>query len=158
MSLFPGPTVYCFDTSAWIDLWRRKYPRETFVTLWRNVEEGIAKGEIVTPDAVLFELDRQDDELARWIRQQAVRRPGFVVASDPGIQREAKALIQQYGVRNDADPFRVGAAYVRHFTVVSSEKRSDYPRERPKLPNLCEFLKVRCIGLLDVFREKNWTF
>ncbi|MBM4025551.1 MAG: DUF4411 family protein [Planctomycetes bacterium] len=48
--LFPG---YVIDTNALIDLWRRRYPRDVFPTLWQNLEALIRSGELVAPQEVL---------------------------------------------------------------------------------------------------------
>jgi predicted nucleic acid-binding protein len=152
-------TRYCFDTNAWIDIFRRKFPRKTFVTLWQKVEQAVNDGEIVTVDAVVMELGKQEDDLSAWIKQQRDQIQGFIALSSDDIQRQATDLIRQYAVKSDADPFVAAAAKAHRLVVVSGEKRADYPREKPpKLPNLCEFLGVRCIGLLELFDEKNWTF
>ena len=58
--LFPG---YVIDTNALIDLWRRRYPRDVFPTLWQKIEGLIKSGELVAPQEVLNELQRQHDEL-----------------------------------------------------------------------------------------------
>jgi len=63
--LFPG---YVIDTNALIDLWRRRYPRDVFPTLWQKIEELIKSGELVAPQEVLSELQRQHDELYLWAK------------------------------------------------------------------------------------------
>ncbi|OHB74310.1 MAG: hypothetical protein A2Z25_23310 [Planctomycetes bacterium RBG_16_55_9] len=65
--LFPG---YVIDTNALIDLWRRRYPRDVFPTLWRKIEGLIKSGELVAPQEVLNELQRQYDELYIWAKKQ----------------------------------------------------------------------------------------
>jgi len=54
--LFPG---YVVDTNALIDLWRRRYPPDVFPTLWQRIEELISSGELVAPQEVLSELQKQ---------------------------------------------------------------------------------------------------
>lgn len=67
LELFPG---YVIDTGALIDLWRRRYPRDVFRTLWNKIEEMIRTGELIAPQEVLVELQRQHDELSAWARGQ----------------------------------------------------------------------------------------
>lgn len=159
MSDTGAQTKCCFDANVWIDLFRRTYRRKTFVTLWQKVEQGVSVGDILTVDAVVHELGEHDDELWRWLKQQRDQTKGFVLVSDPGIQRQAGELVRKYAVKADADPFIAAAAQVRGLVVVSGERRLDYPREKPpRLPNLCDLLGVHCIGLLELFEERKWTF
>jgi len=62
LQLFSG---YCIDTSAIIDLWRRKYAPDVFPSLWKNLENLISQGFLIAPRKVFEELEKQDDELLR---------------------------------------------------------------------------------------------
>jgi hypothetical protein len=50
-------TLYCVDTSAWVDVVRDYNPASTlFVPFWKFVEENIGSGNICSPEEVLIEL------------------------------------------------------------------------------------------------------
>ena len=59
---------YCVDTSAWLDGWRRYYPRDVFPTLWTKIEGLVATGQIISSEEVYVELAKKDDDLHGWIK------------------------------------------------------------------------------------------
>jgi hypothetical protein len=56
---------FCVDTSAWLDGWRRYYPRDVFQTLWANIEALVDSGEILASEEVYVEIAKKDDDPAR---------------------------------------------------------------------------------------------
>ena len=102
--LFPG---YVIDTNALIDLWRRRYPRDVFPTLWQKLEELASSGELVAPQEVLNELQKQHDELHVWAKRQRF----FMDLDSEQIQyvkdilKEFPSLIDEKKTVPDADPF-----------------------------------------------------
>lgn len=51
--------LYSFDTSGWIDPWRRHHPRDIFESLWQRIDELVDGKEIVSCEMVLDELSRK---------------------------------------------------------------------------------------------------
>ncbi|MEI6231875.1 MAG: DUF4411 family protein [Planctomycetota bacterium] len=153
------PTRYNFDANAWVGFAWREFPRDVFVSLWQRIEDGIDEGRIFTVDFVFMEIQRQDDELSKWMKEKRESTPEFVIASDAEIQIAGADLINTYALKQDADPFVVAAAKKYGLTVVTNEKRRDYPREKPpKMPNLCQFLNVPCITPLAMIKAEGWKF
>lgn len=151
---------YCFDTSSWIEAGVRTYPRANFPRLWEQIENLIAKGELVSPDEVLRELEKRDDDLFDWAKQQK----GLFVALDEETQIAVAAVLRthprfaaQITGRNQADPFVIALAKARKLTVVSEEKGPG-SADKPKIPEACKTHDVRCIRLLDLIRELGWKF
>lgn len=154
--LFPG---YVIDTCALIDLWRRRYPRDVFRTLWEKIEELIASGELVAPREVLSELQRQRDELYRWAKKQ-----GFFKDLDRGqieyvkrILKEFPSLIDARKTVADADPFVIALAWEKGWKVVSSEEPAGVST-RKRIPDVCAHYRIRCLTLLEFFRDRKWDF
>lgn len=59
--------------------------------------------------------------------------------------------------RSQADPFVIATAEILQGAVVTGEK----PRgnlEVPKIPDVCDARKIRCIGFLEMLRELGWKF
>jgi uncharacterized protein DUF4411 len=151
--------VFCVDTNVWIALWRENYPIDVFPTLWTKLDEVIAVGEVVAPVDVCDELERQDDDLLRWVRQ----RPTLFRVADTATQNAVIVIMNQFpnwvdvnSTRNQADPWVVAMGVVIPSTVVTNERSSNGPR--PKIPNVCEHFGVECIDLLAFIRRQGWTF
>lgn len=150
---------YCFDTSAFIECWTRSYPRDVFPGLWDKLGDAAAHGAIVSPDEVQVEIGRQDDGLKKWTTD----RPHMFVPLDIKIQQAARdvlaafpLLVKAFSTRNQADPFVIAAAKVRGLTLVT-EERFGTP-SKPRIPDICKSMDLRCIDVMTFIREQGWTF
>ena len=154
------PPGYVIDTCALIDLWRRRYPRDIFPTLWQKLEELIGAGELVAPQEVRAELQRQHDELCVWARKQ---KQCFTELDAEQIVCVRKillifpSLIDTKKTIPDADPFVVALAMSKGWKVISSENPGGTSL-RKRIPDVCDHYKIKCLSLLDFFRERQWNF
>lgn len=157
--LLPG---YVIDANALIDLWRRWYARDVFVGVWRNIE-GLLGTEIVAPLQVLSELQSQRDELYGWAKRQK-----FFVDLDDEQRKAVNEILEDFPgnsfvnvkrTKPEADPFVVALAKVRgaRWKVISSEN-SGGTSPRKRIPDVCARYGIKCLRLLDFFREKQWRF
>jgi hypothetical protein len=154
--LFPG---YVIDTNALIDLWRRRYPRDVFPTLWQKIEGLIKSGELIAPQEVLNELQRQHDELYLWAKRQKCFK-GLDRDQIECVKRILKAspsLIDEKKTVPDADPFVIALAVEKGWKVVSSENPAG-ASARKRIPDVCKDRRVPCLTLLDFFRDQHWNF
>lgn len=110
-------------------------------------------------DQVLHEIGKQEDQLHKWV---AARRERLFVPLDRPIQEYAKIVINRFpslvnpsGTRGQADPFVIALAAVRHLTVVSEEHSKP---TKPRIPDVCRVLGIKCVPLVEVFREQRWTW
>ena len=83
-------------------------------------------------------------------------------ATETKIQLKVKQILKKYPEltkqnRSAADPFVIALAMVEDCRVVTAETMTRKPK-RPKIPDVCKALKVPCINLLQLCREKNWRF
>jgi predicted nucleic acid-binding protein len=152
--------AYCIDTSAIVDGWVRYYPRDVFPTLWDKLEKMIAAGRLVAPDEVLKELSKNDDDLHKWARLQ----DGLFCPLEDDVQIATAEILAVFPklVNNErnrsiADPFVVAVAKVRKLSVVTGEKRKGNPM-RPKIPDVCDAYKIRCLTLLELMKSEGWRF
>jgi len=152
--------VFTIDANSLIDLWADRYPRDTFPSLWSNFEALAAGGSLITPEEVLTELSRKDDGLHDWVKA----RGSMVVPLDDAQQRHLRSVMADHGRlidtrknRSGGDPFVVALARAREATVVT-EERATGTLERPKIPDVCRALGIRCINLRELFRQLNWRF
>jgi hypothetical protein len=156
LNLFPG---YVIDTGALIDLWRRRYPRDVFPTLWDNVDRMIQDGEIIAPQEVLHELEKQRDDLCAWAKKQKIF---FSLDAEQlkwvkDIMSRFPSLIDPRSTDPDADPFVIALAISKGWSVISSENRAGRGQWM-KIPDVCDHYGLKCLPLLDFFREKQWNF
>ncbi|MCW3018991.1 MAG: hypothetical protein JWN10_1299 [Solirubrobacterales bacterium] len=151
--------AYCFDTSVLIECWSRSYPPDVFPGLWVKLDALIAQQEVLCADEVRVELERQEDELTKWIKV----RPQLFVPLDDAIQRATSEVLAGHPLlmkatknRNGADPFVIATAQVRGLTVVTEEKGGT--DTKPKIPSVCAALRVPCINVLSFIRDQGWSF
>jgi len=116
-------------------------------------------GKVIVTEEVFRELERQDDEVYRWVKM----RPRLVIPIDGPIQVEAKRILNAHPKlvntqknRHQADPFVIALAIVENGTVVSGELPSRN-LTRPKVPDVCEALGIRHLRLVDMLRREGIT-
>lgn len=152
--------LYSFDTSVMINGRRDLLPPDLFPTLWTKIEGMIAAGAIRAVDVVRDELSRKDDATKEWATNQA----GLFLSLDEDIQMATRKVLAQHpklvgkgGQRNLADSFVIGLALTRGGIVVTQETRTNN-MEKPRIPDVCGAMKVRCIDLVGFIRDQGWTF
>lgn len=153
---------YSIDTSALVDWWVRYYPPASFPTLVTHVEALIAAGDLRASREVLDELQRQDDGLHEWAKDQQ----DFFIEDGDAVQDAVTALMDKYfneekpdkGI-DGADPFVIGLAMTAAnppLTVVTGEKAGS--KENPKIPYVCKAEGVPCIPFLGLIQAEGWKF
>jgi predicted nuclease of predicted toxin-antitoxin system len=152
--------VYVIDTSALLDGWARHYPPDVFPSLWSLIEGMIKVGELLSPDEVLAELSQKDDAVYQWAKTNSA----MFVPLDEDIQRATQEILDQFprlvGAmkdRNRADPFVIALAKVKDAIVVTGEKNIG-TRDRPRIPIVCDHFGISHRTMLELIREKGWTF
>lgn len=150
---------YSFDTSVILNPWRRHYPRETFPSLWSKLDELIDADDIIASVEVLEELKRKDDEVHQW----ALKRRQMFIPLYPDIQQSVinilakhPRLVDNRKNRSGADPFVIALTQVENCAVVTYETPSHSPN-RPRIPDVCNEMEVRCINMTALFREQGWA-
>ena len=152
--------VYCIDTSALINIWRESYPPDVFPGLIKDIEDLIDKDLLVAPSEVLDELKGRDDDLHRWAMAHRRMFKELTAGELENVRRilgQFPDLIDPNKTTPDADPFLIALAMDNGWTVVTSE-RPRGPLGRPRIPDVCRTLGVRCIGLMDLLRERGWRY
>lgn len=152
--------LYSFDTSAFIKGRRDLLPPEVFPTFWTNVEQMIMAGSIRAIDEVRRELSKRDDTTKAWAMSQDslfVDLEEDIQAATMGVLAAHPKLTGTGGGRNEADPFVIGLAQARHGVVVTEETLSNNIN-KPRIPDVCGALGVRCINLVQFARDQDWKF
>ena len=68
-----------------------------------------------------------------------------------------KKLIDERKSRSGADPFVIALAQVIGGTVLTGEKPTNKPN-RPHIPDVCNYLGIPWLNMLQFFREQKWIF
>lgn len=151
---------YSVDTNIIID-WRiRYYPEDVFPGLWRSIDDLVATGHLILADEVATELERGDDDCHGWAKSC----DGLIAPSDDLVLDIVAKIAREFEdwsseQANWADPYVIGHAHARGWTVVTNERFSTSPLPaRTKIPNVCERLAVPCVNFIDWARAEGWTF
>lgn len=150
--------VYSIDSSALLHGWVRRYPPDNFPALWDNMDALIDQGRLRATDEVRIELTKQDDELSAWCKAHSTM---FVPIDEP-IQERVAAILTLFPSlvdidrgRGGADPFVIALAELNSFVVISEEIRKP---TKPRIPDVCDALRVPCHELLWLIQAEGWRF
>jgi hypothetical protein len=152
---------YCFDTSAFIDSWRRYYRPDSFSLMWAEIDEMIASGLIVVPNEVKKEIGSGKDDLVLWFKKhhadvvhvstEQISTVSDIVNKYPLISHYKK--IKPY----HADPFVIAVAKELSCSVVSFEVKNK-SQDHPRIPDLCAEHGVEHLTMPDFFKKLGWDF
>ena len=88
--IFPKkPWKYSFDTSAFIDSYKRYYPMDIFPKLWKFLERIINNQIIVVSIMVDKEINYENDDLTSFINKFS----NLFISPDKNMQHYVKILI-----------------------------------------------------------------
>lgn len=161
---------YIIDASSLIEF-NRRYPIDVFPKLWRNVEDLINKGLLISPKEVFKEIARGDDSLKEWAKKQ---KKLFKELDERQIQI-VKEILQKYPslAKPDkdgpqADPFVIGLALSlskdpQKTLIPTIKKRIIVTEEqlrgaKIKIPFICQIYGIDCINIIEMFRTEGWKF
>jgi predicted nucleic acid-binding protein len=153
-------TGYSIDTNILIESWRKHYRPKSFPAFWDRMSEGIADGHIRASDEVRVEIDKYEDELFDWCKDQT----GLFLPLEIDIQLAVKdalvhcaRMVGSHKGHNAADPWVIATAKARDMTVVTLEALTGNTA-KPRVPDVCQILGVPCIDLYDFIEELGWSF
>lgn len=120
----------------------------------------IVAGDIIASEEALEELKRKDDEVHQWVRE----RGQMFIPPYPDIQQSVINILANYPRlidnrknRSGADPFVIGLAQVENCAVVTYETPSP-SMNRPRIPDVCSSLGIKCINMSELIQEQGWVF
>jgi hypothetical protein len=89
---------------------------------------------------------------------------GLFVELEEDIQAATMSVLAAHpkltgtgGGRNEADPFVIGLAHARQGVVVTEETLSNNI-SKPRIPDVCSALGIRCLNLVQFARDQSWRF
>jgi len=155
-------TNYCFDSSVFINSWRRYYPPKIFPTLWDNIFcQLISDNRLFVPIEAIKEIGNGNDELIDWIKANCSNIVDITIKQLETVQeivtKYPKASDYKKPKPNHADPFVVAVAKLEGYTVVTYEGFGGNADD-PKIPFLCKDYGVECIGMIEFFEKEGIRF
>lgn len=151
---------YCLDTSGILDGWRRNYPPDVFLDIPELLNSLIDDGRVFISDEVIRELSKVDDDVTECAKSQEKA----IVVPEEDIQEKVVEILAKHPKmvsagkgRSGADPFVIATAAVKGAMVVTGEVFSNN-LDKPRIPDVCRALGIRCGTFLDMLRQEGWKF
>lgn len=154
---------YIFDSGPLINLFTHYYP-ERFPSLWKDFNNLVNNGQLMSVREVSRELESYGDDLTKWTKgNKNLFSPPHIdelkIVLNIFEKKHFQQVVRQkeilYG-KPVADPFVVARAKYIDAYVVTTEKYTD--KNAAKLPNICNYLEVKHINLEQFMELENWTF
>ena len=155
---------YLFDTNIFITS-KNQLPSDVWPTFWQRIAELINTGKIFSSTKVKDEIERGNDELTVWMRENSTT--AFYIPLDRDILEEY-AKTQNWAKNNPvfkpsalqtyadvADAYLVATAAAKNMVLVTYEKSDPTSKKRVMIPDACEALGVRYCDLNVALRELN---
>lgn len=112
------------------------------------------------PEEVLNELRAKDDDLLVWVQE---RKNWLVAPTSVPIMLTARRVLREHprlteplAGKGTADPFVIATALERNKHVVTEEKGGS--SNKPKIPYVCNQMRVECMTVIEMIRREGWTF
>lgn len=157
-----GEARYCIDSSSLLHAANRAYPLRRFPKLWEEIEALVEDGRLVISIEVYHELERKDDAVFGWCKD---RKEAICQEISDEVQTHVIRLMRAYPRlvdtrkgKSGGDPFVLAQALAGspQLTVVTEEKGGS--DASPKIPSVCAAEGLRCINILTLIEEEDWSF
>ena len=100
--------TFSLDTSCLVNAWNKLYQPDLIPSIWDHLDQLWRGNVVVLTEQVQHEIERKDDELAKWCRE---RRQLFRPIDDPlqdclsSLMTRHRRIASSGSGRNFADPF-----------------------------------------------------
>lgn len=155
---------YVFDSDIFINMFKYYYPQR-FPSFWERFDKYIEDGLICSVREVKNEIINNDDDLAKWVKNNSSifhspKKAELLFITEifkvkNGHFQQVISKKSQYKAGPVADPFVVAKAKVESLCVVTAEK---YKPNSAKIPNICEYFNIECTDLEGFLEKEGWIF
>jgi len=162
-NLFIQPK-YTVDTSALLALMSpgEKYEKETFKRLWQDFCILCDQGKIVSHIEVYKEIKEGGikDQIL-WAKKYKIIFQKYDLPAEGRVIQDigsrgadfVKFIEQGKQKSVHADPWLVAQAKINNLILIAEESP-----KKSSIPIVCSNIGVKCINLLGLMKEENWTY
>ncbi|QWT52205.1 DUF4411 family protein [Eubacterium sp. MSJ-33] len=166
--------VFLVDSNSFMTPFRFYYAFDLVPAYWTELEKHIHSGKVVVLDSVKEEINKGDDDLAKWIRDidgltvipkvtaQTVSCYQEVIqyVASCGLYKES--ALHTWSERNIADPWLIASAKANDYIIVTEEKAASglskkTPNKGAKIPDVAGYFGVKTIDVFDMMRRLDIT-
>jgi len=151
---------YAIDTSSLLDGYVRLYAPDVFPSVWTHIDGLIAAGHLRGPEEVLVELSKKDDMAHAWAKK---RKSSLFLPLVPSLQLAVAEILKEHPnfvkaqkIQSAADPFVIALAKIEQCAVVTAERLSG-SLKRPRIPDVCQNLGIKCMAIIEMLRESGFV-
>lgn len=159
---------YVIDSSSLIEL-SRMNPMDIYESVWKNLEVLLENGFLISPEEVMKEVSKKDDELRNWTKQHKkmfIQLDEFQIQKVIEIQSKYPSFVDPDKENPVADPFVIALALEKdpQQTIIPMEKKRIVVSEEKlrgnkiKIPYVCQQYDIECIDVFELFRREKWKF
>lgn len=154
-------TIYCLDSSVFINSWNRYYPQDVFPGVWDCLHGLMIADQVIIPHDIYEEVKRGGDELFNWLAWHGVN---YVQRPDERHIRACKSIVQAHRrlletkknrSGSGADPWLIAHAQVAGAIVVTEEQKSNQIA-KPRIPDVCAAMNIEVISTVDLLRRSGF--
>jgi len=159
--------MYCLDANTLIEAKNVHYAMDFCPAFWDMLKIKNEVGLIFSIDFIYIELEKGNDELASWAKNQKESN-FFLETSDVETQ---EVFIEIVNYVNDnysekeakkfldvADPWLIAKCKVMDATLVTKEVLAPSNTKKVKIPNICEIFDLKYIQTQDMIRSLDVKF
>lgn len=164
--------VYVLDSNFFIQAHRVYYPIDVAASFWNKVRSLAAAGKIISIDKVKDELYDKNDDLEAWcvanlpanfFKDTSSVMDEYGQVTEWAISKASHYLpnaLKEFLDAAEADAFLVAYCLANEDTaiLVTQEVSEPSRRNKVKIPDACNDLKVPYVSTIDMFRQLGETF
>jgi hypothetical protein len=160
---------YCLDTSVYTQAHRQYYAFDLAPGFWKSLKSHAEEEILISPAAVLTELEKGNDELAKWAKDN---RGIFFSEPEAKVVESFRQIADFINLRYEsehwvrlfldgADPWVIAHAKAHELIVVTMEGSKGSEEINPKtkrfhgkikIPNVCDHFGIKCISTFELIR------
>ena len=159
------PSIYLLDTNVFIEAARRYYAFDIAPSFWETLIDYAQNGRVLSIDRVKTEIDRGNDTLQEWARNDfhqwfrstnrsvVIEAYRQIMAWAHGQDQFSDAAKADFSKTDNADAWVVAYAKANGCLVVTHEQFDLNIMKKIPIPNVCRAFEVQYIDTFQMLRD-----